>query len=358
MKKILIILTVILLVCEEVFAVSFSYLKSNNLYPINDKNGGGYIDKAGNIAIKQKFDFAFGFIDNYAIVKGKNFKYGIIDKNGNIIIDFKYEYLDNLNENFVIYKDNKKYGYIDILKNKKSEAIYDNIKKFKEGLAAVCIDGKWGFINKKGEYITTPQYFDVSNYSEGLAAVSYSKHKTAGYIDKKGNMVISFKDNNLEPKEFNEGLAPVINNNEKSCSYINKKGKIIIDNQKIYPNNIYCGNFQNELNVFYIDDNPKEITTGFINKRGKIKYAMTFSVPENISEDEFSVFENFSSNMAQITIDYRTGYINNKFKMVIPPIYEFARDYNGDLAYVKFEGKEGYINKKGQWVWSKPREGM
>lgn len=62
--------------------------------------------------------------------------------------------------------------------------------------------------------------------------------------------------------------------------------------------------------------------------------------------------------MAQITINYKTGYINRKFQMIIPVIYEFARDFSGDLAYVKFEDKEGYINKKGEWVWSKQREGM
>ena len=62
--------------------------------------------------------------------------------------------------------------------------------------------------------------------------------------------------------------------------------------------------------------------------------------------------------MAQIKIDYKTGYINNKFETVIPPVYEFVRDFYGDLAYVKFEDKEGYINKKGQWVWTKEREGM
>ena len=44
--------------------------------------------------------------------------------------------------------------------------------------------------------------------------------------------------------------------------------------------------------------------------------------------------------------------------MVVPPIYEFVRDFYGDLAYVKFEDKEGFINKKGQWVWTKEREGM
>jgi len=85
---------------------------------------------------------------------------------------------------------------------------------------------------------------------------------------------------------------------------------------------------------------------------------MLFSIPKEVSEGEFSAFDYFSSNMAQFTLDYRTGYIDNKFKLVIPPIYEFARNFIDDLAYVKFEDKEGYINKLGQWVWSKEREGM
>ena len=356
MKNILIIICAIFLLCESAF--SFSIFPSENLYPINDKNGGGYINKDGILVLEQKYKFAGRFNGHFAIVEGQNSKKGIIDKTGKIIINIEYDDLDKLSENFVIYKENNKYGYIDILKNKKSQVVFDKMKPFKEGLAAVCVNGKWGFINKKGEYVIKPKYYNVSNFNEGLSSVSYSYHTTAGYINKKGKMVITFKDNNLEPKEFNKSLAPIINGDDKSCSYINKRGKIIIDSNKLYPINIYCGNFYEGLNVFYIDNIPKEITTGYIDKRGRIKYSMFFSIPESFSEGEFSVFDNFSSNMAQVTMDYKNGYINKKFKMVIPPIYEFARNFEGDLAYVKFENKEGYINKRGQWVWTKEREGM
>lgn len=239
MKKFFIITTFVLLICTTIFSFSFS----ENLYPINDKSGGGYINKNGVVVLEQKYNFAERFVDNYAIVQGKNLKYGIIDKKGNIVVNFEFDNMDNLSENFVTYKKYNKYGYIDIIKNIKSGAVYDNIKKFKEGLA-----------------------------------------------------------------------------------------------------------------VIYIYNDTNEVTTGFMDKKGKIKYALTFSIPKNSDKDEFCVFENFSSNMAQITIDYKTGYINNKFELVIPPIYEFARDFEGDLAYVKFEDIEGYINKKGQWVWAKPRE--
>ncbi len=355
MKKVFLSVSLLFLMCAQ--ALSFG-LKNENLYPINDKNGGGYINKSGLIVIEQKYNFVSRFVDNYAIAQSKNSKYGIIDKRGDVVIDFQYDELDNLSEDFVFYKENNKYGYIDIVNKAKSEPIFDKTKKFKEGLSAVCIKGKWGFINKKGEYIVNPQYYDVSNFSGGLASVSNSIYKTAGYINKKGKTVLSFKDNSLEPKEFYGGLAPVISENDKACSYINKKGKIIIDSKKISPVNIYCGNFYEGLAVFYIDNNPREITTGYIDKKGKIKYSVLFSIPNDVSEGEFSAFDYFSSGLAQFTLDYKTGYINHKFQTVIPPIYEFAQDFTGDLAYVKFEDKEGYINKKGEWVWSKEREGM
>ena len=258
----------------------------------------------------------------------------------------------------MIYKEGNKYGYIDIKNKQKSKPIYAKMKPFKEGFAAVCINEKWGFIDKEGKIIIEPEYYAVSNFSQGLAAVSYLHYTTAGYINKKGDIVISFEDNTLEPKEFCEGLVPIVKGKDLECSYINKKGKVVIDKTKIYPAVSYCSPFCEGLTVIYIYNDKNEVITGFMDKKGKIKYAMTFCLPKDLEKDEFCVFEKFSSGMAQITLDYKTGYINNKFQLVIPPIYEFARDFDGDLAYVKFEDKEGYINKKGQWVWHKTREGM
>ena len=355
-KKCLTIFTII-------FAVGSLFMwyfcsKSENLYPINDQYGGGYINKFGKVVIEQKYHFAFPFVGDFAITQNNNLKYGIINKKGNVVIDATYDKLEKLSENYVIYKENGKYGFIDIKNNKKFKAKYDNIREFKEDLAAICINGRWGFVNKNGKIVIFPQYYEVANFSERLAAVSYSNHKTSAYINKNGKTVISFDNNHLAPKEFHEGIVPVIKEKDKSCSYINKKGEIVIDNAKIYPINIYCGNFSNGVTVFYIDNKPNEITTGYINKQGKIKYSQTFSLPKNISNDEFSVFENFNSNMAQYTIDYKTGYIDSSFKIKTSPIYEFAKDFNNDLAYVKYEEKEGYINKKGKFVWTKPRSGM
>jgi len=350
MEKVFALFVLIFLFCPCAFA--------QNLYPINDKSGGGYIDKNGEIVIAQNFGFTFNFSGNYAIAQNKNLKYGVIDKKGKTIIGFNYDELLNLSEDFVIYRKNDKFGFIDIKNNKIEEPVFEKMKGFKEGKCAVQKDGKWGFINKEGKIVIEPKYFSVSDFNEGLSAFSFSEHTTDGYMNKKGEVIIEFKDNKLEPRGFREGLAPVIKRNEKSCSYINKKGKTILDNKKLSPINLYCGSFYEGLTVFYIDQNPRKITTGFIDKKGNIKYSKTFDISEDVSEGEFSAFDDFNSGMAQFTLDYKTGFINRKFKPVIPQIYEFARDFRGDLAYVKFENKEGFINKKGKWVWEKEREGM
>ena len=354
MKRIFIFGALILLLCSNALCADLKL----NLYPINNNLGAGYIDKTGKIIIEQQYKFAFNFVGDYAIVQAKSGKYGIIDKSGKTVVDFNYDELDNLSDNFVIYKENNKFGFIDIKNNIKSKPNFDKAKKFSEGLLAVNVKGKWGFVNKNGKFIVEPKYFDVGNFSEGLASVSDSKFQTSGYINKKGKMTISFSDNNLEPKEFHQGLAPIIKNSEKSCSYINKKGKIVIDSKNIAPINLYCGDFYEGVNVFYIDNDLRNIETGFVDKKGKIKYSMLFSIPKDVSEGEFSAFDYFSSGMAQFIYDYKTGYIDRNFRLAIPPVYEFARPFINDLAYVKFEDKEGYINKFGKWVWSKDREGM
>ncbi len=360
-KKFLIILFCVCIVTSFIFFIYFlcsMCCKSEQIYPINDTNGGGYINKDGIVVLEQKYCFAGMFVGDYAIVQDENLKYGIINKKGTAVIDFEYEDLTNLSEDFVIYKENEKYGYIDIRKNKKSDVVYDAVKPFKEGLAAVYVDGKWGFIDKRGKCVIEPKYYDASSFSEGLAAVSYSQHETAGYINKQGKFVISFNENNLTAKDFHEGLAAVVRGKDLACSYINKQGKIVIDKDKIYPMVSFCSNFSEGLAVIYIYNNQNEITTGYMDKAGNLKYSMTFSIPQNLLPEEFSAFDTFCSNMAQVTIDYKTGYIDNNFQMIIPPVYDFARDFNDDLAYVKFEEKEGYINKKGHWIWAKQREGM
>lgn len=81
---------------------------------------------------------------------------------------------------------------------------------------------------------------------------------------------------------------------------------------------------------------------GFIDKQGR-----------EIIPLEYDFAENFQGNLAKIgKLDANTGkmsfgFINQKDEQIIPANYEDARSFSGNLAAVKFRGKWGAIDEKG-----------
>lgn len=113
---------------------------------------------------------------------------------------------------------------------------YHVIDSFSEGLAMVMDykERKSGYINAKGEEVISLSSYSADAFSEGLAAVgvdlpkeegTQSAETRYGYIDKKGGWVI-------EPKyrdafAFRDGLAKV-EDTDRNIGYIDKTGKEVI----------------------------------------------------------------------------------------------------------------------------------
>ena len=113
---------------------------------------------------------------------------------------------------------------------------YHVIDSFSEGLAMVMDykERKSGYINAKGEEVISLSSYSADAFSEGLAAVGVDLPKEEGrqsaetrygYIDKKGGWVI-------EPKyrdafAFRDGLAKV-EDTDRNIGYIDKTGKEVI----------------------------------------------------------------------------------------------------------------------------------
>lgn len=75
----------------------------------------------------------------------------------------------------------------------------DSVKLFR-----IIKNGKFGFIDKKGNVVIEPKFDDVQDFSEDLALVTLNKQKV--FIDKTGKLVIEPKD--FEPiNGFTNGLA-------------------------------------------------------------------------------------------------------------------------------------------------------
>jgi serine/threonine protein kinase len=76
--------------------------------------------------------------------------------------------------------------------------------------------------------------------------------------------------------------------------------------------------------------------------------------PSNIDyaiKPKFDAVANFSDGLARVRIDGRTGYINNRGKVVIQPIFDASLDFSDGLALAWISGQNrGYINKTGRFV--------
>ena len=109
----------------------------------------GYIDINGKTIINYKYDLAFEFKDDYAIVaikKNNIRKFGTIDKNGNWVIQPKYSYLCPFTKYYTkACLDNKHCGIIDKFGNEITLMSYKTDKLNCTGtncIAKFCAIGK------------------------------------------------------------------------------------------------------------------------------------------------------------------------------------------------------------------------
>src|SRR5574343_1181551 len=58
----------------------------------------------------------------------------------------------------------------------------------------------------------------------------------------------------------------------------------------------------------------------------------------------------FSQGLAAIRIGYAWGYVDRNGALVVPPVFDDARDFSGGFAAVSQNEKWGFINPKGEWV--------
>lgn len=103
----------------------------------------GYIDKTGNYVISPRFEYAFPFTGERALVK-QNGKFGYIDRKGNLVIEPKFKFASG----------------------------------FSEGLAAVAEErNNWEYIDTNGRVVLSANFCSAAPFSEGLARVSICRRK-------------------------------------------------------------------------------------------------------------------------------------------------------------------------------------
>jgi hypothetical protein len=279
---------------------------------------------------------------------------------------------------------NGKDGFIDGDGKIVIEPAFEKAYPFTDGLAAVQQEQLWGFIDTKGHIVIEPRFIMVGLFSDGLASFRDKRFTDPwGYIDKSGMVVI-------EPQydvagDFRNGVALVgfatlkgkllsrIADTGLECEYrfIDRTGTIVPEPPPLH----FASGEQGELIPFMKDE-----VAGYLDADGNVAI-----------QPQFQVASTFSEGLACVCQKGLFGFIDTRGEWVIPPRFQYANDFSDGLAgvplgengwgfidhagrevipgkfswvyggfrngvaEVAFDGKRGYINKKGEWVW-KPSE--
>ncbi|MGA9996394.1 MAG: WG repeat-containing protein [Pyrinomonadaceae bacterium] len=323
---------------------------------INADHKAGYIDETGKVVIAPRYELARDFSEGLAYVEAKEFR-GFIDREGKAVINIG-PLADDLDEGT---------GGI-------------QAKDFHEGLAAVRAHGEWGYIDRSGKLVIKRQYRFADDFSEGLAGVEVdSKY---GFINQKGEMVIQPR---FEPRKdrqhgrltvgtsrFSEGLACV--KLDSFYGFINKKGEF-----QIQPQFIRAQDFSEGLAWVVVRDEKSFAVQkiGWIDKSGH--WAITEVNGQRLLDSEDLRDWRYSEGLVPFPVHsenkYLWGYMNQRGEVVIKPKgVRWVGPFVGGVAHVFFnenldysaegrggffdkeskqfiEGKDGYINRTGQFIW-------
>jgi len=242
-------------------------------------------------------------------------------------------------------------------------------RPFSEGLAAVqklksnnlndC-SGSY-FINIEG-IAKTKEYYHCGNFSGGLAPVKELQGGCYGYIDKTGRQIISAQ--YAKANDFTDGVATVCNNYNRLWGVIDKAGKQITS--FVYDD---MGNFKDGF--VKVKSNSK---WGFIDKLGKQvtqfiydsvsdflegmaavklngKYGFIDSSGNNKVYAGYEEVLGFSEGLAGVKNGTKWGFIDKSGNKIIPFIYDEVHAFSNGLSFVELNGTDGYIDKTGMQYW-------
>ncbi len=255
---------------------------------------------------------------NFSMLTGTGIqekKFGYIFSDGKIFKSAEYNYASDFNGNYAnIIKDSIP-GLI--FRNGKVKYFpeYDITYWNEDKLGLAIKKNKYGFINTKGKIIVPIIYDDGFPFYEGYA--SLKKGNKWFYINKKGNEIQSLKD-------FKTSYKPIINN----LALVSDTGK---NKQK-----------KGQLT---------SITTGLTEYLNKVEGS---EYPENLKDlkrhktlifsdyDEISGF--FEDGLMKVSKNRKVGFVDKNNQIIIPLIYDNAKEISENKIIVKKEGLWGAID--------------
>lgn len=298
---------------------------SGGLAKVTVNGKSGFIDRAGRLVIKPRFDDAGRFTEGLAPVELGG-KWGYVNKKGDLVIPLKFDWALGFYEGRALIMLNEKWGYIDSEGRIVVEPRFDEAGSFSEGVARVCLYDKdfkfgfidrvgkykWGFIDKSGRWVLKPIYDSpVYDFQNGRASVGKDIGYNNGvvvdtfFVDKAGR---SYPEPEADERfEDFEGLSPFF----EGLAYFRREGKY-----------------------------------GFVNKQGRMVIAPQFDLVGYFSEGVASVLIE-----KEQSLEGGWGYVNTKGEIVLTPRFDWAWEFSEGRALVAVGDRVGYVDRAGHYIW-------
>lgn len=247
-------------------------------------------------------------------IVNENGKWGYIDTTGAQILPYQYDLAYHFTDGralvAVTVNGEYKYSFIDVKGNLYGNWNYTDARPFNNGYALVRffsdpLNLSWGFIDTSATLARPLNCLDARSFSSGFAAIN--KFSGWGFVNKNFKEVIVAQYSAVG--SFSEGLCAVAQGKDtlQRWAYINSLG-----HQVIQFKYIYASGFSNHLAAACIEVEEKQMR-------------------KTIKRKKF-------------------GYLGGNGDFMIPAIYDEASDFSEELARVKKDNFEFFIDGMGATV--------
>lgn len=378
---------------------------SEGLCPVKRNGKEGFIDIYGNEVIPCIWRWVWKFERGLASVgvdygDGYNLLRGYIDTNGKVIVEPKYSWVElvkgaelirtegpaclyNFNGDLLINDvfsvqqtchdgmllissngNSGGYFFVDSTGKKKLKKFYD-VREFSGGYAVALIrDEVKGnqpcYIDSDGNQYIVGKYENLKNFRNGYAIVSSQDNKK-GIIDKMFKEIIPPAYDEISGLDFHNRDILFFNDffevkKDDKIALINTKGEIIVPFGTYFRFEMRGSNNVIEASTYNRYEHRDQM--GKINSTGYTRVLIDLS-GKRLTEFEYEFINNFYQGFAAVNRDGKNGFVNEKGEEVIPSIYKFD-DIVGEgvnkefvelgVIRVKKDGKWGLLDRKGDLI--------
>lgn len=327
--------------------------------------------------------YSFKLTPNLLVPYDEKYKYGIVDRTGREIQKLKYDYMwrNNNNNFFIAHIGDDKYVITPDGKNVK-KIPYDTICFAKyENLFIVSLNGKYGIVDldlneviplihdMEPKYIGDGYLFGRDFYDENFKLtkvpeeidniIQFDKEYNVAVVTSREKKGIAITVDGCfrfiaQPK-YDELIIDDLSDDHPIRFQLGKKTGFIDLNENVILETEY--KYVSEFNGDYAHFESENGLCGIINRNGEIirtiqcNYIWDSSDINNIivgidsdwyrvdPDGNFKIISdnsNFknSKNLSPVKINDKYGYVNQNNEIVIPVQYEYASEFNGNIAWV------------------------